>query len=150
MRSLKEDDHSKPLLKAMRKAATQFSGTCPGFIAIQFDDLELTDLLKPHLRRRMGVLSYALFLHYGASHVGATYFCIYGGLSATPDVIGAPAFAVPNPKPKFALDPRSVQPFLGHIPDSEYAALLGAPLPAESISYIPFDPSSEVETDGGA
>ena len=36
MRSQREDDTSKPLLEAMKKATTQFSGTCPAFIAIQF------------------------------------------------------------------------------------------------------------------
>jgi hypothetical protein len=137
MRSRREDDHSKPLLEALRKGASQLSGTRPGFIAVQFDDITTEDLMLPHLRRRAGILSCALFGHYGASHVAATFFCVYGGLSATKVGIGAPAFALPNPQPKFELDAEA-QTFLGHIPDAEFAELLGAPLPAEGISQIPF------------
>lgn len=39
MRSQDEDDHSAPQLEAIRKAASQFSGTRPAFIAVQYDDL---------------------------------------------------------------------------------------------------------------
>jgi len=113
MRSMKEDDHSKPLLEAMRKATEQLSGECPGFIALQFDDVSPPDFLKPHFRRRMGILSNALFVHYGAAHVGATYFTIYGGLTATPEGIGLPALGILNPQPRFPLEPGSVPPFLG-------------------------------------
>ena len=96
------------------------------------------DRLTRTERRRAGILSYALFGHYGASHVAATYFCVYGGLSATKLGIGAPAFALPNPQSNFELDAQTTRTFLGHIPDAEFAELLGVPLPAESISYIPF------------
>src|SRR3546814_124278 len=80
MRSKKEDDTSKPLLAAMRKAATQFSGDHPAFIAVQFNEIDPADLMLPHLRRRAGILSYALFLHYGAEHVNATCFSGFDGL----------------------------------------------------------------------
>ena len=141
MRSQREDDHSKPLLAAMRSAASQLSGKSPGFIVVQFDDIDVSDLLSPHLRRRMGILSHALFLQYGALHVTATYFCVYGGLARNRKGIGAPAFAVPNPQPKLKTDAIDARTFLNNVSDAEFAELLGAPLPAESISSIPISKS---------
>jgi hypothetical protein len=38
VRSRRQDDHSAPQLEALRKAASQFSGTRSGFIAVQYDD----------------------------------------------------------------------------------------------------------------
>jgi hypothetical protein len=134
MRSEREDDTSKPLLDAMRKAATQFSGERPSFIAVQFQGIEPADLTLPHLRRRMGILSYALFGHYGALHVNATYFCGFGAIISRDGEIGTPAFAIPNPRPKFAVDPADAAPFLMHISDADFAAAIGAPLPTQVIS----------------
>jgi hypothetical protein len=91
MRSKREDDHSKPIQDALKKAATQLSKTRPGFIAVQFDDIDPTDLLSVHLRRRTGLISYYLFHACAADHVTATQFSIYGGLSATGDGIAVPA-----------------------------------------------------------
>lgn len=138
MRSEREDDTSKPLLEAMRKAMTQFSGARPSFIAVQFQDIEAADLMLVHLRRRVGILSYALFCHYCAEHVNATYFCGFSSVLVRDGEIGTPAFAVPNPKPKYAVSGTDAAPFLLHIPDPDYAAIIGAPLPAPNISYIPF------------
>lgn len=73
MRSKREDDPSKPKLEAMRKAATQFTGDRPAFIAIQEHGIEPADLMLPHVRRKAGILSYALFGHYRAAHVNAVY-----------------------------------------------------------------------------
>lgn len=142
VRSRREDDHSAPQLEALRKAASQFSGTRPGFIAVQYDDITVQDLLQPQLRRRAGLLSYYLFLKDRASHVTATCFSIYGGIAASERGIGVPSFAVPNPEPRFRARPSDYGPFLGHIPDDDFARLLGGPAPAESISRIPFDPVS--------
>lgn len=139
MRSQREDDHSDPMLEAMKKAAKQFSGKRPAFIAMQFDDIEPADLLLRHLRRRVGLLSNYLFHQDHASHVAATYFTAYRGLVVSETGIGEPAFSVPNPKPAYPVAPEDYSPFLGHIPDGEFARLLGEPPPAESISYIPFD-----------
>jgi hypothetical protein len=47
MRSEMEDDTSKAWLEAMEKAATQFSGSRPGFIAVQFNDLATDELMRP-------------------------------------------------------------------------------------------------------
>jgi hypothetical protein len=133
VRSRREDDHSKPLLEALKKAAAQLSATRPGFIAVQFDDIAPADLLLPHLRRRAGILSYYLFHSCRAAHVSATFFCCYGGLTASPRGIGAPAFGIPNPKPTIKLTPEDYSPFLGHVPDAEFAALLGEPPPTEDL-----------------
>ena len=137
MRSERLDDTSQPWLEAMRKASTQFSGRRPGFIAMQFQDIAAADLMLPHLRRRAGILSYALFGHYGASHVNATYVCGYSAGVARNGQFGVPAFAVPNPAPKYPLDPHEVSPFFVHIPDADFAEAIGAPLPAPNISSLP-------------
>jgi hypothetical protein len=139
MRSKKDDDPSKPLLAAMRKASTQFSGKRPGFIAVQFDEIGPADLMLPHVRRRAGLLSYALFLHYGAEHVNATCFSSFDGLVEHDGNVASPSFCVPNPKPKFPLSSADVPTFLYPIPDQQFADIIGAPLPAPNISYIPFE-----------
>lgn len=137
MRSLREDDTSKPLLNAMRKAANQLSGKTPGFIAIQFDDIGPTELLNQSLRRKTGILSYALFQHYRANYIAATNFRVYGGLTLTPKGIGRPAFAIPNPAPKFSINPDTAYPLIDNISDAEFTGLLGKTLSKENISYIP-------------
>ncbi|WP_162875612.1 hypothetical protein [Sphingomonas crusticola] len=142
MRSKKEDDTSKPLLAAMRKAATQFSGDRPAFIAVQFDEINPADLMLPHVRRRAGLLSYALFLQYGAEHVNATCFSSFDGLVEHDDNVASPSFCVPNPRPRFSLRPADIPTFLYSIPDQQFADIIGAPLPAPNISYIPFDTSN--------
>jgi len=129
VRSQQEDDHSAPQLEALRKAASQFSGTRPAFIAVQYDDVTVADLVLPHLRRRAGLLSYHLFLKTGASHVVATYFSAYGGLVVAPNGIGVPAFGVPNPQSRFPVRPSDYSPFMERIPDEEFACLVGAPDP---------------------
>jgi hypothetical protein len=79
--------------------------------------------------------------------VVATYFTAYRGLVISETGIGEPAFSVPNPKPAYAVAHKDYSPFLGHIPDEEFARILGEPPPAKSISYIPFDfDNSENET----
>lgn len=139
MRSRKEDDTSEPLLKAMRKAATQFSGSRPAFIAVQFDDIAPSDLMLQHLRKRVGILAYALFHHYGASHVNATCFSAFDGLVEHDGNVGSPSFCIANREPRFPLDAAEMPTFLFSISDQAFADLIGAPLPADDISYIPFN-----------
>lgn len=139
MRSKKEDDTSKPLLAAMRKAATQFSGDHPAFIAVQFNEIDPADLMLPHLRRRAGILSYALFLHYGAEHVKATCFSGFDGLVEHEGNVASPCFCIPNPAPRFSLNSSDIPTFLQSIPDQQFADLIGAPMPAPDTSNIPFD-----------
>lgn len=136
MRSQRADDTSKPLLEAMKKATTQFSGTRPAFIAVQFDDVLPSDLLLAHLRRRVGIISYYLFLEKDASHVMATCFSAYKGLVTSDVGIGKPGFAVPNPKPAFQVVSADYSPFLSFILDADFARVLGKPPPPESISNI--------------
>lgn len=137
MRSKREDDTSKPLLEAMRKAATQFTATRPAFIAIQEHGIEAADLMLPHIRRRMAILSYALYGHYGASHVNATYVSGFGAIVLRDGLVGTPAFTVPNLEPRFSIQPADAAPFLTHLADQVYADLIGAPLPAPNISFLP-------------
>ena len=121
MRSEREDDTSKPWLEAMRKAATQLSGDRLGFIVVQFQGLATEDLLLRHLRRRAGLLSYALFDHYGANHVNATVMCGYGALVARREDCGVPAYGVPHPKPRYPVDSPLAVPFLDGISDADFA-----------------------------
>lgn len=137
MKSEREDDTSAPVLEAMRKGASQLSSGRPSYIAVQFQDITPADLMSPSLRYRMGILSYALFGHYQATHVNATYFCGYGAVVKNEDIVSAPAFAVPNPTPAFPIAP-PVAPFVTEVTDTEFATLVGAPLPAPNISYFPF------------
>ena len=137
MRCEREDDTSKPWLDAIRKAASQLSGQRPSFIAVQLQDITAADLMLPHFRRRAGILSYALFCHYGADHVNATYVCGFAAVVVKEGQLGAPAFAIPNPKPRFPIDPGQAAPLLVHISDGDFAAAIGAPLPEPNISHIP-------------
>ena len=139
MRSARTDDPSKPKLEAMRKAADQFTGERPAFIAIQEHGIEPADLMLPHLRRKTGILSYALFGHYGGDHVNAVYITGFGALIAKDRRVGTPAFAIPNPKPKFPINPSDAALFLAHISDADFATAIGAPLPAENISFLAID-----------
>jgi hypothetical protein len=140
MRSRREDETSKPLLEAMQKAAIQFTATRSAFIAIQEHGIEAADLMLPHIRRRMAIFSYALFGHYGASHVNATYVSGFGAIVLRNGLVGTPAFTVPNLKPRFSIEPTDAAPFLTHLADPVYADLIGAPLPAPNISFLSIDP----------
>ena len=139
MRSKREDDTSKPILEAMRKASSQFSGQRPAFIAIQMHGIEPADLMLPHLRRQAGILSYALYNNYGGSHVNATFFSGFGAVVASDGSVGTPAFAIPNPKPAFSVGSADASPFLAHMSDEAFAAAIGAPLPASNISTLPIN-----------
>jgi hypothetical protein len=134
VRSERDDDTSKPLLEAMRKAASQFSGKRPSFIAVQFQEIEPADLMLPHFRRRMGILSSALFGHFHATHVNAVYFCGFGAVVAAIGQLGIPAFAVANPQSAIAVSPTDAAPFLLHVSDIDFAAAIAVALPAANIS----------------
>jgi len=138
MRSLKEDDTSKPMLEALRKAASQFSGKRPSFIAIQEHGIEAADLMLRHVRRRAGILSHALFFHYGAAHVNAVSVSAFGAVIEHDGRVGSPSFAIPNPQPKFPIDAADAAPFLLSIADQEFADIIGAPLPSPNISRFTF------------
>lgn len=150
MRSKREDDTSKPMLEAMRKAASQLSRERPGFIAIQEHGIDAADLMLPNVRRQAGILSYALYGRYGASHVSATYITGFGAVVARDGTVGTPAFGIPNPKPMFSVGPADAPPFLAHISDQVYAAAIGAPLPAPNISNLPIQRAEHDDAAGEA
>jgi hypothetical protein len=134
MRSEAEDDTSRPLLDAMRKAASQFSRTRPSFIAVQFQEIEPADLILPHFRRRIGILTHALFDHYGAQHVNAAYFCGFGAVVARDGRFGTPTFAITNPQPFFVISSADAAPFWAQMPDADFAAIIDAPRPGSKMS----------------
>jgi hypothetical protein len=74
------DDTSVPVLAALQKASSQLTGTRPGFITVQYDDIEPSDLASVHLRRKAGAVSYYPFAKDENSHVVATAFSAYRGL----------------------------------------------------------------------
>jgi hypothetical protein len=122
MRSEREDDHSRPLLKAMGQAVTQLSGASAGFICVQFDDIAASDLTTAHFRRRMGLLSQYVLRKPGAAHVAATYFTGYSiATSITPNDVGNAAVCFWNPKSPHFNSPG--MPFRGHISDTTFSEM---------------------------
>jgi len=130
MRSHRDDDTSKPLLDAMRKAATQLSGQLPGFIAVQEHGMDVEELMLPHVHRRSIVLSYALFGHYGATHVNAVYVTCFGAIDLHDGRLRTPCFTVANPEPAFAIKGmdlgRLLRFHLGVKPMSAFSDVKGA------------------------
>lgn len=121
VRSRKEDDISEPLLIALKKAHEQLSGKRPGFIAVQYNDIESRDLALPHLRKRAAILSQYLFASRDASHLAAVYFCAYAGLHIADAGVGTPGFACWNPS--LTLSAEGL-PFRHGPSDDEFAKLL--------------------------
>lgn len=115
MRSLREEDTSKPMLAAMRAAATQLSRQRPSFIAIQEHGIEAAELGLPSVRRRAEILSEALYGHYGASHVNAIYITGFGAVISRNGMSCTPGFSIPNPEPAFPLVGSDALPFLTEI-----------------------------------
>lgn len=134
MLSDREDDTSKPLLEAMRHAARQFTGTMPGFICVQFDDLSSADLVSLPLRQRLALLSYQVFIGDENPSVAAAYFSAYGGLVTPPEGMNTPFVVVPNPSSTTA---PSSYPIAAYVDDETFGRILGRPLPSTSISAVP-------------
>lgn len=126
MRSAREDDTSKPWLEAMEKAASQFSGSRPGFVAIQFNDLAVHELMRPHLRRRAEILTGALCRRADAAHVAAVLICPYRGLVHNEDGIVAPGFCLFNTDGSFAINPADYGAFYSSMSDDEFARRIHA------------------------
>lgn len=104
--------------------------------------------MLPHVRRRAGILAYALFGHYGADHVNALYVTGFGAVVSRNGLVGTPAFAVPNPSPRHWISAAEAAPFLESLSDQDYAEAIGAPLPADNISVLPFEPAGSDTPDG--
>lgn len=121
-RSCRGDDTSKPLLDALKKAQEQLASDRPGFIAMQFNDIEPQALILPHLRERCAIVSNYLFRSRTCEHLAATYFCAYAGLHIAEQGIGTPAFACWNPTLRFS---REGLPFQRQLSDADFARALG-------------------------
>lgn len=126
MHSEREDDTSAPWLEAMRKAASQLTRTRPGFISIQFQEVDGPGLLSASLRRRAAILCAALFTHYEARHVNGVHICGFRSGILRKGQIGAPAFLILNPAPDIRLD-FAREPFLRSLPFAEFTQHMRAP-----------------------
>lgn len=126
MRSKMEDDTSKPWLEAMEKAVTQFSGSRPAFIAMQFNDMATDELMRSHFRRRAVILTNAVCRRPEAAHVTAIFICPYRGLIEDEHGVVAPAFGLFNTEGAFGVDPADYAAFYGTMSDDEFARRIGA------------------------
>lgn len=122
VRSRRADDPSKPHLEALKKAISQLSGNHPGFIAVQFEDIEAPDLTLPHLRRRAAILANPIFYSDEGSHLAAIYHTAYGRLHPAGDHLAKPAFVFWNPRWNGSDDGL---PFRTGLSNSEFALSLG-------------------------
>lgn len=139
MRSKREHDSSKPLLEAMRKAASQLSGRRPGFIAIQDHGIAAADLMLPRVQRRAAILSLALFGRYGGSHVTAIYVTAFGAVILRNGVLGTPAVAVLNPEPRFPVSPADASSLLALMSDETYTRSTGPSSPESDFDESPVE-----------
>jgi hypothetical protein len=126
MRSEMPDDTSKSWLGAMEKAATQFTGSRPGFVAVQFNDLSTDELMRPHFRRRAEILTNAVCRRPEGAHVTAVFICPYRGLLEDEEGVVAPAFSLFNRSGRFAVDPADYAAFYGTMSDDEFARRIRA------------------------
>ncbi len=119
-RSSREDDHSKPQLLALKKAASQLTGDNPAFVAIQFEDIAPADLALSHVRRSAALL--ANYVFHSRPHLAAVHHTAYGGLHASGGELGKPAFVVWNSRYSDSADGL---PFRKGPSNIEFARMLG-------------------------
>ncbi|MAN44593.1 MAG: hypothetical protein GYB49_05770 [Alphaproteobacteria bacterium] len=106
VRSEAEDDTSKPVLQHIRFAAEQLSKSRPGFVALQFNDTELSDTLPDNLVRRVGILSNAAFYHYQATHLAGVFASSYrNALGDGTDLASVRGLIILNPAKAAELGP---------------------------------------------
>lgn len=77
MRSLVEDDHTKPQLEALKAAARQLPTDETAFVAVQLDDLDFSELLYPHVAERLQMIANYFFATRDSAHIGAVVFSAY-------------------------------------------------------------------------
>lgn len=134
VRSRREDDHSKPQLEALKKAASQLSGRHPGIIALQYEDIKAPDLALSHVRRRAALLANAVFHSERGSHIPAVIHSAFGGLHHHEGNWVRPAFGVWNQRWSGRSDKL---PFRRGIKTSEFACHLGvAPEMTDPDDYL--------------
>ena len=120
--SQKQDDTTKPMLEAMKKAFEQLSPRQPGFIAVQFNDIEAQALALPHLRERSMAACRYLFGTRDSEKLAAVYFCAYAAIQIIDGGIGTPAYVCWNPR--LSISPDGL-PFRTSISDDDFARVLG-------------------------
>lgn len=98
MRSEKEDDTSKPIVVALKKASQQLTGQKPGLIAIQFEEITPQDLVKPSFRRRLAVLALSIFKEKHSQFITGIHFSAYDGLTQFDSQKVRPSFLIKNPE----------------------------------------------------
>ena len=121
VRSKREDDPSRAQLDALKKASSQLSGTVPGFIAVQHEEVSPQDLAKRPLRRNAAILAMALFHTEAGKKISAIHHSAYDGFHSAHGIIARPAFVCWNPN--FTGWTEGL-PFASSIPNSEFARLL--------------------------
>jgi hypothetical protein len=134
VRSKREDDPSRAQLDALKKAASQLSGTVPGFIAVQHEEVGPQDLAKRPLRRKAAILARALFIAEAGKTIAAIHHSAYDGFHSAHGIIARPAFVFWNPN--FTVSPAGF-PFASGMPNSDFAWLLD------------LDPADAEPNDGG-
>ena len=133
VRSRREDDPSKPQLEVVKKAASQLSGDYPGFVALQFEDIEPPNLTLPHFRRRAALLANVVFHSNECSHLAGVYHTAYG-LYSEGGLPVKPAFVCWNPSWAGTADGL---PFRAGVSNSEFAFALGVdPTKTDPDDYI--------------
>lgn len=126
VRSQQEDDTSKVLLESFKKAQSQLTGRRPGYIAVQFDDIEPSDLILPHLRRRVALLANYLFHSRDCHRLAAIYCCPFRSLHLSERGLGSPAIVCWNPRLNVPVDDL---PFRRAIGTADFAQVLGVDPP---------------------
>lgn len=100
LKSAREDDTSKPLLNAQKKAYSQFSGTRPTLICLQYNEMTPMNLAQDNVRRRDGILANYMF-HCGKYNNlgGISVGCYKNAVSDLIAIETPPAYAILNPQP---------------------------------------------------
>ena len=120
--SRKQDDTTKPLLESLKKAHEQLSPSVPGFIAVQFNDIEAKDLAQAKLRENSSAVCNYLFNSRESDFLAAVYFCAYASIRITEGHVGTPAYACWNPR--LSASPDGL-PFRSAVDDDTFARLIG-------------------------
>src|SRR5258706_14528167 len=99
MRSLREDDHSRLHIEALKSALDQLPSDNASMVALQFEDIEPRDLALSHLRRRISLLDNYIFHHERGRQIAAIYHAPFDGVHvAEGGLIAKPAIVCGNPR----------------------------------------------------
>lgn len=141
-RSRVGDDHTKPQLDALKAAARQLPIDKPAFVAVQFDDLNFSELLYPHVAERLRLVANYFFSTRESAHIGAAVFSAYRP-SARMDPLNDWHPLVICWNPAFRDVRRAGLPFQGAIDMSVARTISSVTLPRRaSLSEFNASPSS--------